>query len=165
MASQRKIFKRVGIRRDKNFSDLSDSTISLNNLLDTLVDSVDATFISEDLDAIRNIFATGLNQDGYREFIGSAVQETDTNGINVGIVPRITYQNRLDKFQVSSGFPRLNGGNGLTANYFNEDQVQNTTDIFTGITTGGSILLVEFTGKGSLSQLKLVFIDFHLMVV
>jgi hypothetical protein len=149
MASQRKIFKRVGIRRDKNFSDLSDSTISLNNLLDTLVDSVDATFISEDLDAIRNIFATGLNQDGYREFIGSAVQETDTNGINVGIVPRITYQNRLDKFQVSSGFPRLNGGNGLTANYFNEDQVQNTTDIFTGITTGGSIPSDNFWEAGN----------------
>ena len=148
MASQRKIYKRVGIRRDKNFSDLSDSTIALNNLLDTLVDSVDATFISEDLDAIRNIFSTGLDQDGYREFIGSAVQETDTNGINVGIIPRITYQNRLDKFQVSSGIPRLNGGNGLTAKYFNEDQVQNTTDIFTGITTGGSIPSNNFWESG-----------------
>ena len=148
MASQRKIFKRVGIRRDSNFSDLSDSTISLNNLLDTLVDDVDATFISQDLDAIRNIFSTGLDQDGYRGFIGSAVQETDINGINVGIVPRITYQNRLDKFQVSSGIPRLNGGNGLTAKYFNADQVQNTTDVFTGITTGGLIPSDTFWESG-----------------
>lgn len=149
MASQRKIFKRVGLRRDKNFSDLSDSTLALNNLLDTLVDSVDATFISEDLDAIRNIFSSGLTQSEYREFIGSAVEETDINGINVGVVPRITYQNRLDKFQVSSGTPRLNGGNGLTAKYFNADQVQNTTDVFTGITTGGSIPSDTFWEAGN----------------
>ncbi len=149
MASQRKIFKRVGIRRDKNFSDLSDSTAALNNLLDTLVDSVDATFISEDLDAIRNSFAEGLGPTEYREFIGSAVEETNTSGINIGVVPRITYQNRLDKFKVSSGIPRLNGGNGLTANYFNEDQVKNTTDIFTGITTGGTLPSDNFWESGN----------------
>ena len=52
MTSQRKIFKRVGLRRDKNFADLSDSVTGLNNLLDTLVDAPDATFISQDLNAI-----------------------------------------------------------------------------------------------------------------
>ena len=139
----RKIFKRVGIRRDKNFADLSDPKEGLNNLLDTLVDDVGATFISEDLDAIRNIFASGLTSNEYRNFIGSAVEETDINGINNTVFPRITYQNRLDKFEVSSGTPRLNGGNGLTAKYFNEDQVENIdvagSDIFTGITTGGTI--------------------------
>ena len=139
----RKIFKRVGLRRDNNFGDLSDPTEGLNNLLDTLVDDVGATFISEDLDAIRNVFASGLTPAEYRNFIGSAVEETDINGINNTVFPRITYQNRLDKFEVSSGIPRLNGGNGLTAKYFNADQVENIdvagSDIFTGITTGGTI--------------------------
>jgi len=139
----RKIFKRVGLRRDNNFGDLSDPTEGLNNLLDTLVDDVGATFISEDLDAIRNVFASGLTSGEYRNFIGSAVEETDINGINNTVFPRITYQNRLDKFEVSSGTPRLNGGNGLTAKYFNADQVENIdvagSDIFTGITTGGTI--------------------------
>ena len=139
----RKIFKRVGLRRDNNFGDLSDPTEGLNNLLDTLVDDVGATFISEDLDAIRNVFASGLTSGEYRNFIGSAVEETDINGINNTVFPRITYQNRLDKFEVSSGTPRLNGGNGLTAKYFNADQIENIdvagSDIFTGITTGGTI--------------------------
>ena len=144
----RKIFSRIGLRRDFNFSDLSDPKEALNNLLDTLIDDVNSTFISEDLDAIRNVFAEGLDSDGYQKVVGSAVETTDNNGINQAIIPRITYQNRLDKFEVISGEPRLNGGNGLTANYFNEDQVQNTTEVFTGISTGGAIPSDNFLGRG-----------------
>ena len=155
MTSQRKIFKRVGLRRDKNFADLSDSVTGLNNLLDTLVDAPDATFISQDLNAIRNIFSSGMSSNEYRKFIGSSVQETTTSGSTRAVFPRITYQNRLDKFEVSSGEPRLNGGNGLTAKYFNADQVEDTEEVFTGISTGGSIPddnfweagQFEYTGK------------------
>ena len=155
MTSQRKIFKRVGLRRDKNFADLSDSVTGLNNLLDTLVDAPDATFISQDLNPIRNIFSSGMSSNEYRKFIGSSVQQTTTSGSTRAVFPRITYQNRLDKFEVSSGEPRLNGGNGLTAKYFNADQVEDTEEIFTGITTGGSIPddnfweagQFEYTGK------------------
>lgn len=145
----RKIFSRIGLRRDFNFSDLSDPKEALNNLLDTLIDDVDSTFISEDLDAIRNVFAEGLTSDGYQKVVGSAVETTDNNGINQAIIPRITYQNRLDKFEVISGDPRLNGGNGLTASYFNEDQVQNTTEVFTGISTGGAIPSDNFWEDGN----------------
>ena len=136
----RKIFKRVGLRRDFNFSDLSDSKTALNNLLDTLVDDQTATFISEDLDAIRNVFAEGMSDADYQNVIGSAVENTNASGINQPVFPRITYQNRLDKFETFSGDPRFNGGNGLTAIYFNEDQVDGTTSgIFVGVTTGGII--------------------------
>ena len=44
-----KIYKRVGIRRDKNFSDLSNPTAGLENLLDTLVDVSGTQFLSTDL--------------------------------------------------------------------------------------------------------------------
>ena len=37
--------------------------------------------------------------------------------------PRSTYQNRLDRFESFSGIPRLQGGDGLTAKYFNSDQI------------------------------------------
>ena len=59
MASPRKIYKRTGLRRDKNFADLSDSKQALNNLLDTLVDTADGTFISEDLE--KDIFKIMLD--------------------------------------------------------------------------------------------------------
>jgi len=130
----RKIFKKVGLRRDNNLGDLSNSTEALNNLIDTLVDDSQSTFISEDLDCIRGIYSAGLDNSGYSQIVGSAVQFTNSSGINVAFSPRITYQNRLDRFKTFSGNPRLNGGNGLTASYFNPNQVfENTDSIFSGI--------------------------------
>ena len=128
-----KSYKRIGIRRDNNLRDLADARSSLNNLLDTLVDGESSTFISEDLDAIRNIFSYNLSSAGYRQIIGSRVQFTNNNGVNVDFLPRITYQNRLDKLKVFSGIPRVAGGNGLTAKYYNFNQVfENTVGIFSG---------------------------------
>ena len=126
-------YKRIGIRRDRNLGDLQDKGLSLNNLLDTLVDGTSSTFITEDLDAIRNIFAYNLSSDGYRQIIGSRVQFTNNNGVNIDFLPRITYQNRLDKLKIFSGTPRINGGNGLTAKYYNFNQVfKDTTAVFSG---------------------------------
>ena len=130
----RKIFKKVGLRRDNNLSDLSNSTEALNNLIDTLVDDSTSTFISKDLDCIRGIYSAGLDKSSYSQIIGSAVQFTNSSGINIAFTPRITYQNRLDQFKLFSGDPRFNGGNGLTAKYFNQNQVfENTVGIFSGV--------------------------------
>jgi hypothetical protein len=128
-----KLFKRIGIRRDNNLGDLGDPRLSLNNLLDTLVDGESSTFISEDLDAIRNIFAYNLSSGGYRQIIGSRVQFTNNNGISVDFLPRITYQNQLGKLKEFSGVPRVSGGNGLTAKYYNFNQVfADTAAVFSG---------------------------------
>lgn len=126
-----KIFKRIGLRRDRNLSDLLNSKGALNNLLDTLVDGNNAdgtpnTFISDDLNAIRNLFAEGMSNSNYLQFVNSAVEVTVTEGqfTNTRILqPRSTYQNRLDRFESFSGIPRLQGGNGLTAKYFNSNQI------------------------------------------
>ena len=118
-----KIYKRVGIRRDKNFSDLSNPTAGLENLLDTLVDVSGTQFLSTDLAAIKNIFARGLSNSAYLNIAGSAVKFTTQSGITASFNPRITYQNRLDKIQIFSGTPRLQGGNGLTAKYYQNDQI------------------------------------------
>ena len=128
-----KSYKKIGIRRDNNLGDLEDKRLALNNLLDTLTDGGSSTFISEDLDAIRNISAYNLSSAGYRQIIGSKVRFTDNNGTPVDFLPRITYQNRLDKLKVFSGIPRIFGGNGLTAKYYNFNQVfENTVGIFSG---------------------------------
>jgi len=130
----RKIFKKVGLRRDNNLGDLSNSNEALNNLIDTLVDDSTSTFISEDLDCIRGIYSAGLDNAGYSQISGSAIKVTNSSGINVAFSPRITYQNRLDRFKAFSGEPRFNGGNGLSASYFNPNQVfENSVGIFSGI--------------------------------
>jgi len=128
-----KSYKKIGIRRDNNLGDLEDKKLALNNLLDTLTDGGSSTFISEDLDAIRNIFAYNLSSSGYRQIIGSRAQFSTSSGGREDFLPRITYQNRLDKLKVFSGIPRILGGNGLTAKYYNFNQVfENTVGIFSG---------------------------------
>ena len=144
-----KIYKRIGIRRDDNLGDLSDKTSSLNNLLDTLVDDTTATFISADLDSIRNIFSYGLSSGGYRSIIGSKAQFTNSSGVNNDFLPRITYQNRLDKFKIFSGTPRINGGNGLTAKYYNSNQVINPISITGEVFTGTPIATNNFWEVGN----------------
>ena len=146
-----KSYRRIGIRRDNNFSDVSDPKKALNNLLDKLVDT-GGTFISEDLDVIRGLFSSGLSAGEYRGFAGSTVKETTIAGNTRAAIPAITYQNRLDKFKVNSGeSPRLNGGDGLTANYFNQDQVAFNTnpDVFVGVSTGPAIPSDTFWEAGS----------------
>ena len=118
-----KVYKRIGIRRDRNFSDLSNPTAGLENLLDTLIDVSGTQFLSTDLAAIKNIFARGLTNGAYLNIAGSAVKFTTQNGVTASFNPRITYQNRLDKIQIFSGTPRLNGGDGLTAKYYQNDQI------------------------------------------
>ena len=122
-----KIYKRVGIRRDQNLGDLSSSSQGLENLLDSLVDDSDESFIISDLASIKNIFTQGLEPSGYQNIIGSSIKFTTLEGQTKSYDPRITYQNRLDKFQLFSGEPRLAGGNGLTAKYFQNDQINFTS--------------------------------------
>ena len=127
----RKIYKRIGIRRDRNLADLSDTKEGLNSLIDTLKDV--GTFISEDLNPIRNIYSAGLTSGQYQKFIGSRTQTTNPSGSLKDLFPPITYQNKLDKLQFFAGEPRLNGGNGLTAKYYDQDQINiGTTNIFSG---------------------------------
>ena len=129
----RKIYKRIGIRRDRNLADLSDTKQGLNSLIDSLVDDPGTNFISEDLDVIRNVFSENLTSDQYQKFIGSRTQKTNTNGTLTDLLPPITYQNKLDKFQFFAGKPRLHGGNGLTANYYHQEDINiGTTNIFSG---------------------------------
>jgi len=156
----RKIYKRIGLRRDKNFGDLSDARLSLNNLLDGLVDTVGNTFTSEDLNAIRNINNIGLDNKQYLKVVGSTTKYTPSGGgDNISFVPHITYQNRIDQFTVFSGIPRISGGNGPTARYWQKDQIlvnkenasegkkfeywQNTnstaSEVLAGVTTMGQL--------------------------
>ena len=118
-----KIYKRVGIRRDNNLGDLSNSAEGLENLLDSLIVDTGETFLVDDLNSIKNIFSRGLEAEEYRKIIGSAVRFTTPVGETASFDPRITYQNRLDKFELFTGTPRLAGGNGLTAKYYQNDQI------------------------------------------
>jgi len=125
-----KLYKRLGLRRDRNFSDLGSSTDSLNNLLNPLADiSESATFISEDLNCIRGVSSTGLTTTGYRSIADLTLQQTDANGINQPVRPLQTLKNRLDIIRVVTGNdPTLNGGPGLFPKFYSSVNGDGYTD-------------------------------------
>ena len=159
-----KSFNRIGIRRDQDFADLSSPSEGLSNLIDTLVDDNENTFVADDLKVIKNIFANGLTNEGYLNIAGSAEKFVAPDGQTEEFFdPRITYQNRLDKIKVFSGEPRLAGGNGLTAKYYQNDQINfdehanfeynvnpnlPEADIFVGVTTNGLLPDDNFWEEG-----------------
>ena len=133
----RKVFSRFGTERSKNLADLSSTTNSLSNLLGGLDLASGRTFIADDVSVIKNIFANGLTNEGYLNVVGSRSRFYSLNGLEQSFDPRITYQNRLDRVEVFSGNPRFLGGNGLTANYFQNDQILfDQHDDLLGIGTG-----------------------------
>ena len=167
----RKSYKRVGIRRDRNFSDLSSTSTSLENLLNELKDDSDSTFLFRDLAAIENISSEGLSNSNYLKIAGSSTKYTTQTGQQLAYNPRITFQNKLDKIKIFTGEPRLAGGNGLTANYYQNDQIKfdehsdfnytadpNTTsaDVFGGITADGELPSDNFWEDGDFTYTEKV---------
>mgnify|MGYP001177030714 FL=1 len=151
-----KIYKRVGLRRDLNFSDLSSPSTSLENLLNELKDDDDSTYLASDLAVINGIFSAGLTNSNYLQIAQSAAKITKPDGKEISYNPRITYQNRIDKISIFSGIPRLNGGNGLKANYYQNDQIlfdehanfeYNIADVNVAGVAGGNVFGGE-TGEG-----------------
>ena len=146
-----KIYKRIGIRRDNNLSDLSNTTDALNNVLDDLATGTDETFIKEDLNCIKNIFSEGMTSSQYQLIGGSAQTFTDTQGNTKTLKPLVTFQNRLDISELFSGEPRLYGGDGLTATYYNEDQIQLNQGLYGGVFTGEPFATNQYWENGNFS--------------
>ena len=144
-----KIYKRIGIRRDNNLSDLSNTTDALNNVLDDLATGNDETFIKEDLNCIKNIFSEGMTSSQFKLIGKSAQTFTDTQGNTQTLKPLVTFQNRLDISELFSGEPRLYGGDGLTATYYNEDQIQLNEGLYGGVFTGEPFATNQYWENGN----------------
>lgn len=124
-----KLYKRTGLRRDRNLSDLGNATDSLNNLLNPLADiSEDATFISDDLNCIRGISNTGITNTNYRSIADLTIEQTDLSGIDQVVTPIQTLKNRVDILEITAGDPRLNGGPGLFPQYYSSVNGDGYTD-------------------------------------
>ena len=127
-----KIYKRIGLRRDQNLADTSNRVTSLNNLLDGLSNITGGSFISEDLNAIRDLYTSGITSTEYQQIVDTTVQVTDENGNNSTAIPLINFKNRLDIFSIFTN-SSTKGGDGLTAKYYTNDDVdENSDDIFSG---------------------------------
>lgn len=129
-------FNKFGLRRDLNFADLTNSETSLNNLLNGLVDQAGETFISVDLDAIRELRTSTMVNEDFRKIVGSATRIVEPNG-NIAVYrPIIKLKNRFDIAEFTTGEPQFFGGDGLTNRFYEATQINSTAadvnNIFTG---------------------------------
>ncbi len=127
-----KIFKRIGLRRDQNLADTSNSVVALNNLLNGLSNISGGSFISNDLNVIRDLYTSGISTSEYQQIVNTTVEETDESGNDFLVTPLITFKNRLDIFSLFTA-STTQGGDGLTAKYYSNSNVdENSNDIFSG---------------------------------
>ena len=128
-----KIYQKFGLRRDKNLEDLSNPVSALSNVLDNITDD---EFTAEDLGVIKGIYSAGLEQGTFLEVGGSAEESTDSDGRTAPLTPYISYQNRLDLSTLYAGTPRIYGGDGPNAKYYDFSQVENPLPTDPTINTG-----------------------------
>ena len=129
-------FSKKGLRRDLNFADIVNPETALNNLLNNLVEDQDETFTSVDIAPINNLRSTTMTNSDFLSIVDLAPRFVDDNNILRVYEPLIKIKNRFDAAEFTTGAPQFFGGNGLTARYFPDDQINSTAvstnDIFTG---------------------------------
>jgi len=116
-------FNKRGLRRDRNFGDIPNPELALNNVLEGLIQVEGDRFISADLDVIRGLSATGLSNSDMRNIDNAALRGTDPTDPLAVFRPIITLQNRFDQARFTIGDPQFFGGDGLTTRYYRQEDV------------------------------------------
>lgn len=128
-----KSFTKFGLKRDNNFSDIPNKERALNNLLDDLRGSK-PKFILEDLDCLKELFPKGVTNNDFRRLAGIAVKFLNTDqtssiplGTSLSFDPLVTLENRFDRAYFTVADPFFFGGDGLTARYYDNNQILRAT--------------------------------------
>lgn len=136
----------VGLRRDKNLSDVVDKTAALDNLLNNLVNSNNTaeSFISADLDALRGLHNFPITADKLTKLANITVNYTQqitnpstglTQVVDTVVTPLLTLQDRINNAKIITGdIPGILGGDGLLARFVPSSAVNTGTSTSTGAT-------------------------------
>lgn len=128
-----RIFRKRGLRRDRNFSDIQNPNTALNNLLDGLVQQSGERFVSADLDPIRGLAGTTISNSDFRNINDAALKGLDRTQPSAVYQPIVTLQNRIDVAQFTTGDPQFFGGNKLTARYYLNEVINNEASEYENI--------------------------------
>lgn len=132
-------FSTLGLRREKNLSDVENKEIALNGLLDNLVNDSDPAkqFISQDLDAIRGLQNTNITAAKLSSLANITVTATNPNSTNlpIEVVPLIRINDRIENVRIITGeIPAIAGGDGLIATFIPSTGINAGTISSTGST-------------------------------
>lgn len=130
-------YRNYGLVRDLNLSDVADSTLALNSLLDNLpVTIAPKTFTSPDLSPIRGLISGNINTEILRQFVDTAPKFDTTDPITnvtttslIRPIPRV--QDAVNEINAVVGeVPRFEGGRGLTTTFIPSNFIsENTTSV------------------------------------
>lgn len=126
-------YRNIGLRRDRNLSDVEDPYESLKNILDNLAGAGEI-FVPEDLEPINGIRNTDVTPTRFREVLNTAVRYTDETRQIRFVTPLITIKDTVDNAKVITGDPPfLSGGDGPLAVFSPSNNIlQNPTANTTG---------------------------------
>ncbi len=142
-------FNKIGLRRDRNFNDIRNPELALNNLLNNLVTLGEESFVSQDLDAIRDIRTTTIVNQDFRNITGSALRVTNPDNFQLEVYkPLVKLKNRFDNSKFTVGEPFLFGGDGLTLRYYEGNQIFSDSENVEGIFTGAERAKEIFWERG-----------------
>lgn len=115
----------LGIRRDKNLSDVENPVEALDNILNDL--SGEGTFESKDLDAIKNLQFEKVNSAQLSDLAGITITVTNPNDLEgppITAEPLITLKDRVERAKITTGpVAVFRGGLGLDARFIRSDEI------------------------------------------
>lgn len=133
-------FVTLGLRSDRNLSDLLEPKSALNGLLDNLVNDPDPnkTFVTEDLNAIRGIQNTNINAEKLSALSEITVKASSFSDGVVEIsevTPLVRIIDRIENIKIITGeIPAIRGGNGLLATFIPSSNINPGSTSSTGNT-------------------------------
>lgn len=152
-------FRNIGLRRDKNFSDLENKETGLTNLLNDFPSGTD-TYIGDDLnEAIKTIRSYPVKKLEINRLAGITFENTyyDANldsAVTKAAVPLVTIKNQFDRVKLELGEESYFGGNvnGINAKFYNTSQINapaSGTPTSANIFTGSPVIEKPFWMDGS----------------
>ena len=152
-------FRNIGLRRDKNFSDLENRETGLTNLLNDFPSGTD-TYIGDDLnEAIKTIRSYPIKKLEINRLAGITFENTyyDANldsAVTKAAVPLVTIKNQFDRVKLELGEESYFAGNvnGINAKFYNTSQINapvQGTPTSAGIFTGSPVIEKPFWMNGS----------------
>ena len=146
-------FRNIGLRRDKNFSDLENRETGLTNLLNDFPSGTD-TYIGDDLnEAIKSIRSYPVTQLEINRLAGITFRNTYFDeglgsSVTLPAVPLVTIKNQFDRVKLELGEESYFGGNvdSITAKFYNSSQISANSTILDSDTlfTGDPVIQKPF---------------------
>jgi len=146
-------FRNIGLRRDKNFSDLENRGTGLTNLLNDFPSGTD-TYIGDDLnEAIKSIRSYPVTQLEINRLAGITFRNTYFDeglgsSVTLPAVPLVTIKNQFDRVKLELGEESYFGGNidSITAKFYNSSQISDNSKSLTSTTlfTGDPVIQKPF---------------------